>query len=184
MTAIFKVIVQKHNQGVFWVNDYLVRADDMDGAIGAAQIIWPAEQAFHNTDTTINKFRVSTVTPNDGLFFVGVVDLAGTHSSNGNPLALFDVVRVDFPRAGFGLPGRKFYRAVLGSSDVTGYTAWGGATLTLVETSTTDMVNDLAANDTPLVTAGDALYTAAVVFESYTNRQLRRGSKRPSTPII
>lgn len=184
MTALFRVIVQKLFDGEYWVNDYVLRAEDMDAAISGAGLIGTAEAAFLSSDATITSWRTSTLAPDDGLFYTSIEGFNGDHSPNGTPLALFDAVRVDFGTGSFGLPGRKFYRAVLATSDLTGYTGWSGPTYTLVSETIAALLGDLEANATPLVNPHDVAFTGYVVKTHYTNRQLRRGSKRRVTPII
>lgn len=180
---LFQVDVQKTFLGQFWTNRYFVTADTLAEAHGSATIFIAGEQAIHTSNVHIVKVRTATPSAIDTSFLTLVVNVAGTLSSPGNGLPLFNVVRVDWP-AGEGRPSRKFYRCLLGTDDVASAFQWDTAVLASIESALTDMRADLSAAGTPLVDPDSEILGLPVPQLNIAMRQLRRGTRRQTEPII
>lgn len=183
--AIFKVDVQKVDSvNNFWTNTYLLEAASLDEAHSSAVIhIAGGEQDIHASFITIDKVRTSTITPNDLVFRSQALNLAGTLTTSGNALALFNVVRVELPVAE-GRPSRKYYRCGLGGGNMAAGYKWDGGVVTAIESSIADFKTALTTAGTPWVDPQGEIITTIVALEKVGMRQLRRGSKRPTTPVI
>lgn len=182
--ALFKIDVQKTDGLVFWSNRYFVDSPDLGLAHSTGtDIIATVEADIHNTQVTIEKVRTSTVTPGDNIFLSTVVGLAGTFGTDSVPMPLFNVVRVDLT-VGLGRPGRKFYRLYWGTNRVVAGFKWAATDISSITAAIDTMRVNADGAGTPIVDEGGELWTDAFGFQPIAMRQLRRGSRRPSEPII
>jgi hypothetical protein len=180
---VFQIDVQKDLGGEFWANVYYVSCASLSQAESTFSTFLAFEQSFHYSQVHFNKLRASTLTENDFQFVSSAVDENGTLEATVAINPLFDAIRTDLNVA-VGRPGRKYYRGCLQQTD------WGElgfidpAQRTLITTAVSDLITDLATlGDFTLVQRdGDEIITAAVA-PFYTNRQLRRGSRR-AVPVI
>jgi hypothetical protein len=174
----YKLITQKFFGSEYWVNDYYFTATDLDDADSKAQPIVDAEIATHLVGITFDMYRISTVEPDDGIFRNFSVLAACTAVGGGDILALFNCARVDFPAA-VGRAGRKYLRGVLSE---------GGVAFDTLGSGTRIAINDSYANPLRLLgyleKPNGTLLVDAVVHPKLAMRQLRRGSRRRTTPII
>lgn len=183
--AGFKIIVQKTDSvGQFWVNDYLVEAPDRATAHDAGvEIIAGAEKSLHVSFITIDKVRTSTLAAGDTNFQTTALGLAGELGSSGNALALFNCVRADL-NASLGKPGRKFYRTGMGGGNMGGGYKWDSTPIAAIQAVLDDMRTALVEAGVIWILPGSRTVDVVEVFDKVSMRQLRRGSKRPTEPII
>lgn len=180
---VFQIDVQKDLEGEFWTNVYYVSCASLSQAETTFSTFLEFEQSIHFSDVHFNKLRASTITPLDNVFVSTAVDVNGGLGVEDVLNPLFDVVRVDLNTA-LGRPGRKYYRGCLMQSDWTRLGELVSGKRTSVNTAVNGLIADIAGlGDFTLVQKdGDEIVTAAV-SPFYTNRQLRKGSRR-SEPVI
>lgn len=172
--AVFQVDIEKRLVGERWTNRYFVDAETIAAAHVTANVIVDTERTVHGSAVEFVTVRTSTVTEGDNvyisepLFGFGEVSLTAY-------LPLFCVVRVLFGGTG-GRPYYKLYRGCLEEANVSGSVLEAGVTLAFVE---------LCASLSGLITTGlgDTLATG-VVDPRIAMRQLRRGRRRKTTPIL
>ena len=182
---LFKVDTEKSYGSEFWTNRYIVEAGSIENAQEGGLIIIEQEREFHRTFINFTKLRVSTFTPNDDVFIITPYNADGNLvASSGGVLPLFNVMRVDLAVEGFGRPSRKFYRTGLMAGDVTlDFTVTGDAINTVVP-AVEEMISQLQFNSSPLVDVDGQAITSAVSFGLIAMRQLRRGSRRRTEPVL
>lgn len=173
---LFKLDVEKLFSTEYWTNRYFLHAADLADAASMAPTIVNGERNFHLTSVTFTKWRVSDPFDEGTSFITTPINLAGLRTGSGDVLALFNTVRVDFP-AGFGRPSRKYYRGVLTEADIVGATLAAGVK-TLVTTNTG------ASFVLHLVDPQDTNLSPGVVSNFVQMRQLRRGRRKRTTPVI
>lgn len=160
----------------YWSNVYYCVADSPTAAISIADAVVNAEKATIDNAIIVTKAHLDDMTPGTEVFATKVYNAAGTKTvGTGDRLPLFVVCRVDFSTLGGGRPSRKYLRAILTEGDTT-FTSIGAANLTL-----------LATYAAAIVTAGctdvdGQVFTSGSVLTPPAMRQLRRGSKKTSTP--
>lgn len=175
---LFNLQIEKELGGEFWVNRYIVQLDDLTQAVFIGNTITGYELAIHMDVVNFTKYRVSDIDPTSDVFVIVPIGQTGQRTTIGPYLPLFNVVRVDFP-AGTGRPSRKYLRLPVLESDQT-----NGA----LETSLISLVNTeygTPLGDLPefVDVDGTGLGTG-ITQPRVAMRQLRRGSKRRTTPII
>jgi hypothetical protein len=175
---IYQLIIEKQFGTEFWVNDYYLDSADMAQADSDAQPIIDAERAITANGVQFTKYRISTVTPNDGIFANFALNVSGLNNLQGDLLPLFNVLRVDIT-AVQGRGGRKYLRGVLGEGDIT-FNTIVPAAVSFFNTNYCNVLDGL----TYLVKKDGTALADASVFTQVGMRQLRRGSKRRTTPII
>jgi len=182
--ATFKIDVQKTDGLFFWSNRYFVDSPDLGLAHSTAvEVIAEVESHIHNDRVTIDKVRTSTITPGDNIFLSTVLNLACDFADDAIPLPLFNVVRVDLT-VGLGRPGRKFYRLNWGANRVVAGFKWDATSISSVTAAIDTMRVNADGAGTPIIDEGGELWTDATGFQPIGMRQLRRGSRRPTEPII
>ena len=173
----FKLDIEKYYNGEYWTNRYIVEAIDLTDAATDGDAILASERPMHLPVVLFTKWRLSDFNPTTDEFIVKPVNLAGTRTGfGGEPLALFNTVRVDFP-AGFGRPSRKYYRGCLTEGDIIGPNLIAG-TVTYMQ----ERVSTLTS--AALVDPQGTLLGEGVVKTLLQMRQLRRGTKRRTQPIL
>lgn len=173
---LFKLDVEKLSGTEYWTNRYFLNASDLADAATMAPTIVNAERTIHLPAVTLTKWRVSDPFDEGTSFITTPINLPGTRTGSGDMLALFNTVRVDFP-AGFGRPSRKYFRGVLTEGDIVGATLAAG-----VKTTVTNAVG--AAFVIHLVDPQGTPLAAGVVSNFVQMRQLRRGRRKRTTPVI
>lgn len=177
---VAQIDIQKVMGNEYWTNRYLT-----DLAVGTAEaealatLIAEAEQDFLYNVVTIDKIRIATLTPGDDVFQVWNPALVGTRTfSAGTLLPLFNVVRIDFG-AGLGRPSRKYFRGALAEVDV------DGNVLTNTFRTGPAAAYATAIADAPNIVdpQGSELIGFSVSIP-IGMRQLRRGSRRRSEPVL
>lgn len=176
--ALFSVDVQKFGYGQYWTNRYIIDVADLDAGIAVGEDIADLERVPLLASCVIEKYRVSSVTEGDDVYAIVPYEQAGLAFSDGNPLPLFNVVRVDFA-VGFGRPSRKYLRGCLNEGNVDGMNL-ATATRSNIQTN---YATPLAALPAYVDVDGQPI-VSATVFTAIHMRQLRRGSRRQATPVI
>ena len=163
-----------------WTNRYLT-----DQAVGSqpaedlATTIANAERGLYFSDIRINKIRIATLLENDDVFQVWDPNLAGNRTGTATDrLPLWNVVRIDFG-AGLGRPSRKYLRGVLTEIDING-SSIASAIITGILTTYATAISNAAVIVDPQGSDLDGFSIPAAI----AMRQMRRGSKRRSTPVI
>lgn len=174
----YKLLIEKQMLGEYWVNDYHFTATDLDDAESKAGPIIDAERAITGSAVTFTQYRISTVDPDDGIFRTLALNEPGEVSFVASYMQLWNVVRVDFAAAS-GRAGRKYLRGCL-SEDSVQFDILTPAEVAAVQTNYCDPLVALGYLEKP----DGVLLTDSVVNSKMGMRQLRRGSKRKTTPII
>lgn len=182
--ALFKIDVEKRLDGEFWTNRYIVQAPELAAANASRMRIVDAERQFHRLEVEFTKVRVSDMVPGTDLYTVTPLGLFGTLTKNGSYLPLFNVVRADFTAEGSGRPSRKYYRLPLCAGDVDSDYRISSTLRNLIKDVLDGMLDDLANDAIPMVDPDNQALYPSVVFQPIAMRQLRRGTKQRSNPIL
>lgn len=178
--ALFQVDIQKQYQQTFWTNVYHVRADSVSQSLATVNLLVDAEAEIHHNTVLIQKARVSTAAAGDDTFTTVNYNRAGERIGNVELLPLFNTLRIDVNTAS-GRPSRKYYRGVLSEGDIVGNqitASFANVITLLVDAFATD------ASDSGYVDVDDQEFISAVIFPRVQMRQLRRGSRKRTTPVI
>lgn len=180
---VFQVDTEKAIGGRPWTNRYLLVAETMLAAQVAGEAIVDIELSVHATAVQFTKWRVSAFGANSPEFVVVPMNATGQRTV-ADRLPLFNVVRVDL-YGGFYDPGRKYLHGCLGEGDQTDGMLTSGAR-TFFQTQYADPIAQIPGLiiGSGLPPDGQREVTGATVFAEVAMRQLRRGSKRKTTPII
>ncbi len=171
--------VEKEVGGEHWTNVYNVLTSDLVSARAAADRIVTREKLVHTNAVNFTVYRVRpAIAPSGG---GTVVAIGGTGSLNDpSPrLPLFCVVRVDF-RTLAGRPSRKYLRCALSVANVAAHGLWVSS---IVSTINSQYSAPMAA-DLDFVDVDGQPFTGAVTFSAIYMRQLRRGSRKRTTPVL
>ena len=176
--ARFQVDIEKSALGERWTNVYYTEQPDLAAAVSFGQGLVNMEKAIHRTWVLFNTLRVRSTVVGDEVF--SIVPLTGTGTVDGATAAalpLFNVVRVDLA-ATAGRPSRKYYRGILEEPDNAGG-ALDTARQTAVEAALT-----AAIEGEQLVDVDGQTIVSAATWPMIAMRQLRRGSRRRTEPIL
>lgn len=173
----FQVDVQKEGAGEFWSNRYYLFGADISGAHVNAIALAAAEAGILFSGFSITKVRTSTLAPNDDQFLVTSLETPGARTALEDVYPLFNVVRVDFSK-GAGRPYRKYYRGCIDAANVSGTTITGTNLLDALD----NFLDTLSSLENQ--TAEGEVLAKGVVIPRIAMRQLRRGSRRRTEPII
>lgn len=175
----WKVDIEKQLGTEFWTNVYYVNAESITAAAPIANEIVQAERAISHISVQFRKFRISDIDPETELFFTQVLNVIGLRGTATNyPIPLFNVVRADLSTA-TGRPSRKYLRGVLCETDILGN---GIEVTTLGEISVA--YGDALEAIEELVDVDDQPFTAVTINPFVAMRQLRRGSRRRTIPVL
>lgn len=174
--SLYQVDIEKLREGEYWTNVYHTVQPDLESARTAGLTFVDAERSVHHISVLFTRMRVSDTTSD--FFDTEPINQYGLGNPPGDPLPLFNVVRVDFGvNAHRSL--RKYLRLPLMESQ-----QHNG----IIEN---DALVAIAANyGAPLETGGQLAspagngVTSVVVNPAVGMRQLRRGSKRKKTPVL
>lgn len=177
---LFKVDIEKLLGQEYWTNRYIVNATDLQEGDDIGASIVAAEQEFHLTDVLFTKRRTSTLAPG-GEFTTTNINLPGNRAGSGTFLPLFNTLRVDLSVFG-SRPSRKYYRGVLTEGDISG----DGVTtnFTPLLTLLLNVIADEASTGEGVVDVDGQLITSVGVYPRVQMRQLRRGRRRRTTPVL
>lgn len=176
---VVKVDIQKVRSAMYWTNRYLLDVDD-PGDVSLAMVteIAEREQNFHASTVTIISARVSDMVEGTDNFYIYPLNLVGSQSDGGEPVAGFITLRVDFG-VGPGRPCRKYYRTYVGEDKTTGG-SWAATHVAAVQTVMTNMIALIPTLCDP---QGNHWVNAAVK-SNLQMRQLRRGTRKKLEPVI
>lgn len=176
--ALFTLDIEKQLDAEFWTNRYIISAPDLQTATLVSATVLDLERLVHLVAVTFTKYRVADILPGTDLFNIVPINQPGQRGSVTTLLPLFNTIRVDFG-VEQGRPSRKYLRGTLTENDIEFNT---------VSTVLRDFVLNTYA--LPLVAQGFYVdvdgqdITSASVFTDVQMRQLRRGSRRRTQPII
>ena len=174
---LFQIDIQKTYKGSYWTNRYTVEGASVTAFDFVVDKLVAAEKAIHNVEVIFNRARVTDLVPDNDNFVIIPLTGTGTYGTFGNPLPLFNVVRVDL-NVSVGRPSRKYYRTVFGESEVDG-DHWSSTYFEAVRAAMNQMIADVPELKDP--DAQDII--SAVVALQVGMHQQRRASKRKS-PVI
>jgi hypothetical protein len=173
---IYRLTVEKYlsAQAIYWTNVYHANLEAGVPTSVASDLV-AAERPLYNSEVIITKVSHDLVEVDSNYSEPLIVNLAGTRSVTGDRMPLFVTARVDLRYEG-SRPGRKYLRGVIYENDTT-FTQIGSGLVTLLNTYLTALlaIPSLCDED------GDDL-TGGAVFLAPAMRQLRRGSKKKTTP--
>lgn len=171
-----RLTIEKMYQGEYWTNVYWLAGSVGDAGSPAAAII-NAERAIHLDNVLFTKARIDDGVEDTDLFATIIINAFGLREFGTNQmLPLFNVLRVDFA-AGGGRPSRKYLRGCLTESFVN-FNTIETAQVTFFQTNYASVVAEVTAYQD--VDAEDV--TSGVVYPFVAMRQLRRASKKKTTP--
>lgn len=175
---LFQIDIEKRLDSEFWTNRYVVDTADLNEAAVVAGRIVDREEAIHNDLITFTQARVRDFDPTTDVFINLPLGTTGERNVLGAPIPLFNVARVDFGVI-TGRPSRKYLRIGLTEADITGQNIVTDL-LNLIDTAYAQpMLSEVAFVD---VDGQDIVN--AVVFAPISMRQLRRGSRRRTQPVL
>ena len=171
--------IQKELTGEFWTNRYVLDVPSLADAITPANFIVGKERIITIGDITFTSYRISDMVPGTDAYIVVPIGLQGLRVITSQALPLFNVARVDFG-VGQGRPSRKYLRGVLGEEDQESYGILVDASITFINTNYAGPVAGL----TEYVDVDGQAITTGFCYGRVGMRQLRRGSRRRTEPII
>lgn len=175
--ALFQIDVEKLYAGEYWTNVYHVEAASLLDAVPMAAAIKEIERAVHKTSVTFTKARISDSSANPE-FTTVVYNQAGLHVNATDVVPLWNTVRVDLQRFG-GRPGRKYLRLPIHEDQTQGLNLT--ATMqTFIDTSYCNPMEGLGY----VRTSTGAVVQSWFCSPAIQMRQLRRGSRRRTSPVI
>jgi hypothetical protein len=177
--VVVKLDIQKFRQGMYWTNRYLLDLADPSSVSSTIVVaIASAEQNFHATSVTIISARASDMVEGTDNFFVFPLNLVGGINDGGEPLPGFITMRADFG-VGQGRPLRKYWRTYVGEGQTTGG-VWSPAYVSAVQTQVDYLVSSMSIICDP---QGNNILNG-VAKNQLQMRQLRRGTRKPTQPVI
>ena len=178
LMPLFRAEIQKTQGGLYWVNRYIISEANIGTAHAAALNLVEHEQAIHSQEVTLDKIRTDDMVPGSDQFIVTVLGADGAYAMGTGQLPLFNVVRVDVNVA-VGRPSRKYYRVGLTETVVAGDE--------LEATYRTAVVNAMTAMRAAVpewVDVDGQVFVGQSVMPKVAMHQLRRGTRRKTTPVI
>lgn len=176
---LFSLDVQKTFRGLFFTNRYILNLSSVSAGGTAADAIIAAERAITIPDVDFTSYRISDMVPGTDTFVVVPINESGERVVLTQALPLFDVLRVDFG-TGIGRPSRKYLRGVLAEGDQENYGELLAASLAEFQTNYANAV--LAVPE--YVDVDGQEFVSAAPFSRVAMRQLRRGSRKRTEPVI
>ena len=158
-------------------NRYWILATDIPDGLSKGLVIANLHRTLFTSGFVVSGIRVSTPLEGDNLFGTMPLNLPGTRSTSGSPMPPWNRFRVDFQH-GFKRPLRKFLIAPQ-TGDISG-DSFQSATIAYVNENYCVPIVGLEY----VVDRSGALVESASLNPVVGMRQLRRGSKRKTTPII
>jgi hypothetical protein len=175
---LFAVDVQKKLGAEYWTNRYLVQLASIDDAGAAVGSIVDAERAIHWTGVTFDRTRVSDLVAGTDLFRIYQHGTLGLAAFVGEYIPLFNVVVVDFQPA-LGRPSRKYLRTPVFEANI----ANGEFAQSWIDQVTTQYVTPMLAVAS-FRDPDNQTFVSGAMKRAVGMRQLRRGSRRRTLPII
>lgn len=175
--TLYSVDIQKKLGAEYWTNRYIVEASDLAAASAIGEDIVDAERSVHSELVNFDKLRTSTVTKNDNNYIIVPLTGVGVLGETNAPIPLFNAARVDFG-TNQGRPSRKYLRPGVSATYVQG-TNWNTALYNALVSYGQAIVSLVGLRD---VDGQEFLNSTA--FRAIAMRQLRRGTKRKTQPVI
>lgn len=179
---VFQVDIEKQLGLEFWTNVYYVRGVDLAEAVTAGQVLANMEVQIHKPAVTITRFRTRTTTVGDEVYNTTTVGLIGEASAAGDYLPLFNTYNavLSTPQ---GRPSRKYYRLPVSEGEQASGLWIQGAAVNIAVSIDAARIQ-LQSAGTPWVDLDDQPILIVGYDRSVGMRQLRRGSRRRSTPVL
>lgn len=176
---VVKLDIQKYRQGLYWTNRWLLDLAS-PGDVSQAMVLAVAsvEQNFHATSVTIVSARVSDMVEGTDNFYIYPLNLVGGISDGGDPLPGYVTFRADMG-VGPGRPLRKYWRTYVGESQIVGG-VWAPAYVANAQT----LLEGLMISVPTICDPQGNQWTSVAVKSNLQMRQLRRGTRKPLTPVI
>lgn len=178
--AQFKIDIQKSFTGLFWTNRYIVEAADLAAAADVGETIMGAEQTLTISAFTMDKYRVSTGLVGDDSYVIVPVNEPGSREATGALLPLFNVARADFAPAS-GRPSRKYLRCGITADDLSALVTFA---LDAAFVSALQAYADALVALPEFVDPQGQTFITGSAVQLVAMHQLRRGSRRPTEPVI
>lgn len=176
--SLFVVDIEKSLNTEFWTNRYLVDVETLLAAKNAADALYLAEQKFHYSVVNFTRHRVRDIDPQVDSFITTPLGGSGALTLPGTGyLPLYNTVRVDFP-AGNGRPSRKYYRCPVPEQEQVNGVLVTGTLVNALNLGLSDMLL------VPLADPQATVIGLGIVQLPVQMRQLRRGSRRRTEPIL
>lgn len=175
---LFKVDIEKQLGTEFWTNVYYVDAASLTAAHAVGAEIVVAERGIHHVSVVFTKYRTSDTVPGTDQYITEPLNVTGARGPSTPLLPLFNVVRADLG-VGIGRPSRKYLRGVLMEEDIT----FNNIDATPLALFDTDYANDLELIEELVDVDGQPIINVTI-NPQVGMRQLRRGSRRSTTPVI
>lgn len=180
LTAVplFSIDIEKSYVGEFWTNRYIVDTTDLDAAAANAGAFVGYERAIHSDAITFTRARVADRTQGTDIYRIITYNSPGLRVTEGPFIPLWNVALVDF-HVDIGRPSRKYLRVGFTEADVVG-SAIENSLLVLIGSQ---YISPLAAGSAFVDVDGQPI-TSGTARSTVMMRQLRRGSKRRTTPVL
>lgn len=175
--ALYKVDVQKRVGAEYWTNVYWVDSSDLGAAGDSAADIVAAEVACHGTGVTFDKLRIS-LAGSPGTFVTTGLTGNGTHTLEGTMLPLFNTLNIDFTPE-VGRTSKKYLRGCMGEGDI----EFDEVSAAILANQADDYITAILAVAGICDEDGNPFVTG-FAKDKVGMRQLRRGSKRRTAPVI
>jgi hypothetical protein len=176
---LWSLDIEKERLGEFWTNRYILNAADLTSAVSVGLTVVNNERSIHKPSVIFTRYRVSDFDPLTDIYSIVSVSLPGLAPSDpAGALPLFNVVRVDFNTA-VGRPSRKYLRTPIGEGEHDS----GNLTAAYASFIHINYTNPMLGITEFVDVDGDA-FTSGATFSVVAMRQLRRGSRRRTEPIL
>lgn len=180
MAATYSLDIQKQMGGEYFTNRYMLDIASAAGGYDAAAAIYAAERAIMLEAVAFISYRISSVVVGDDDYIIVPLGTNGQRTVGAAAaLPLFNVVRVDFAVT-TGRPSRKYLRGILVEGDQSDFGVINSTLLGFVDTNYTAY---LVALSEYVDVDGQAIISGRAI-SNVGMRQLRRGSRRRTEPII
>lgn len=173
-----QVDIQKRIGTEYWTNRYFLGVGSIGEAAGYVDEIVAFEKLLHSTEVIFDRARVSDGIPGSDSYVIIPLSGTGGTSGSGAHIPLYNTVRIDFG-VGAGRPSRKYYRCGLGEGLLNGE-VWDSLLMTDYQAAATAFVNGVV----PYCDVDGQIIISATVMNQVQMRQLRRGSKKKTQPVI
>jgi hypothetical protein len=175
---LYQLDIEKAFGSEFWTNRYILNAASLSAAVASIGGVINAERNITDQNVSFTRCRVADLDPNTDQYTIVPLNQVGARANLTNLLPLFNVLRVDFGVAE-GRPSRKYLRGVLVEGDID-FTTISTSALTFFDTNYVDL---LVPFDSYVDVDGEPIISGSV-YPQVAMRQLRRGSRRRTEPII
>lgn len=175
--AVWEISIEKQLGGEYWINVYHGDVADQAAAQALGFQIATIESSVHQSTVTFTKYRVRQVGQLAGPGTVYPLGFPGTNGA-ADSLPLFCVQRVDFA-VPVGRPSRKYLKLPVFEAAQSNGTFSQDHLTSINNSYSTPLLNldGLSSND-------GQTFVAIAANPVVGMRQLRRGSRKRTTPVI